>query len=128
MYGIVYKITNKVNGKVYIGQTVQSLKDRVGTHRSGALNYQKTGKQKTAFKEAILKYGWDAFEAKQIARASSREELDRLEILCIRLFKSLVTQKGYNIESGGSLGHADTMERVGRSNGRPIFANGIEYP
>jgi len=31
-YGIIYKVTNKSNGKVYIGQTVQGLKQRKNKH------------------------------------------------------------------------------------------------
>ena len=32
-YGIIYKITNKVNGKCYIGQTTKSLSDRWSKHK-----------------------------------------------------------------------------------------------
>ena len=34
MKGKIYKITNKINGKVYIGQTIQNLKDRFNRHCS----------------------------------------------------------------------------------------------
>ena len=35
---IIYKITNKQNGKMYIGQTINSLEDRWKRHQSDALN------------------------------------------------------------------------------------------
>jgi hypothetical protein len=39
-YGIIYKATNKVNGKSYIGQTTKSLKHRINNHISKAFTYK----------------------------------------------------------------------------------------
>ena len=37
--GIIYKAVNKINNKVYIGQTIQSLKDRIRGHKNEAFNH-----------------------------------------------------------------------------------------
>jgi len=49
MYGYIYKTTNIVNGRQYIGQHMSELFDE---------NYKGSGK---ALLEAINKYGWDNF-------------------------------------------------------------------
>lgn len=49
----IYKITNNINGKSYIGQTSQKVEDRWNEHKRG-----KTSKN-SPLKRAIKKYGWD---------------------------------------------------------------------
>ena len=50
--GVIYKITNTLNGKIYVGQTRRTLEMRLAEHR-----YNKN-KGKSAIDEAIVKYGW----------------------------------------------------------------------
>ena len=90
---IVYKHTNKINKKVYIGQTCQTPEER---WRNGE-GYKGSPK----FYHAIQKYGWDNFEHTIIAHnIPTREDADRIERTWIKFYNS--TEKGYNIKPGGS--------------------------
>lgn len=87
---IVYKITNKINGKVYIGQTSRTLKARWEQH------IRNTNKgTKTKFYNALRKYGADNFTVETLCRAYSNEELNDLEIYYIHKYDSIRT--GYNM-------------------------------
>lgn len=98
MYGIIYKITNLANNKIYIGQTIHKLTYRWNSHTRAA----KRG-SKTYFHKAIRKYGKDSFILEQIAEANSKEELNQLEIICIQKYNSLIPN-GYNTSTGGDGG------------------------
>ena len=56
MKGKIYKITNKVNGKIYVGQTIKSLKERFQKHCWGT-TYKDKYHLNMAIKKAIKKYG-----------------------------------------------------------------------
>lgn len=106
--GIIYKITNKVNGKIYIGQTIQALEKRWRFHVRGA------GKSSSMpICRAIRKYGEDNFELSIICSASNRDELDSLEEKYISEMNSLVPS-GYNLRAGGhsSRLHPDSIEKM----------------
>lgn len=90
---IVYKITNLINGKCYIGQTIQPLKKRWNLHCSNSSGCP-------ALNNAFKKYGKDNFEITVIDHAHSREELDQKEIFWIEYYNSLVPN-GYNLHTGG---------------------------
>jgi group I intron endonuclease len=90
---IIYKLTNKINGKVYIGQTVQELEKRFKAHYKHKAN--------TYIKNAILYYGVDNFEREVIDTATNIEELNEKEAYWIFYYHSTDRQKGYNRESGG---------------------------
>ena len=94
--GIIYLFTNKVNGKKYVGQTVQTLANRRYKHRWDAKN----SKYNSIFHKALLKYGEDAFTLEVIAE-SLAEFLDDLEIFFIKLHASRSHQHGYNMNEGG---------------------------
>lgn len=97
MYGIIYKITNKINGKIYIGQTIRSFKERYDGKIENTKNRH--------LKRAIEKYGSDAFEVdEQLDTAETKEELDEKEQYYINIYGSDQRDKGYNIMSGGSRG------------------------
>lgn len=94
MYGIIYKIKNKTNNKIYIGQTTRSLKDRWLQH----LNKNSCC---TYLRNSIKKYGKENFEVTVIAYCNSLEQMNYREEYYIRLFKSLAPN-GYNLTLGGS--------------------------
>lgn len=94
MYGIIYKITNKNNGKVYIGQATGKLSKRWSQH-SCLLS-----PGCPILKKAIQKYGKESFVLTVICKANSKEELNHREKLCIGLFNT-ITPSGYNLSSGG---------------------------
>jgi len=95
MYGIVYKATNKVNGKVYIGQTTYPLNVRIKEH----IKSIRRKKNKYYFHRALKKYGESNFIWKTIARCNSKEELNKVEIVTIKKCKSF--GRGYNLSRGG---------------------------
>lgn len=91
---IIYKLTNKVNNKVYIGQTRSSMKKRFSQHCET--------RNKTAIGLAIKKYGVDNFECSVLYdNIETIEELNKKEIEYIKLYNS-ISPNGYNIESGES--------------------------
>jgi group I intron endonuclease len=90
---IIYKVTNLINGKVYIGQTVQDLKERWKGHQSGYSGC-------VALKFAIQKYGIENFTIEQVDHAYSLEELNKKEGNWIVQMNSL-SPNGYNLKSGG---------------------------
>ncbi|MDK0745660.1 GIY-YIG nuclease family protein [Clostridium perfringens] len=107
-YGIIYKITNKVNNKVYIGQTKKSFDMRycyTGTGIERVYNFHKA-KQKNNKKcnshliYAIEKYGIENFKIdKEFDIAYSKSELDNKEIYWIKYYNSF--ENGYNNNLGG---------------------------
>lgn len=88
---IIYKITNKINGKVYIGQTVRSLNERICEHLR---------KKKSLVSKAIHKYGLDNFIIEQIDHAHSINELNTKEQHWID-FYDCIAPNGYNQCEGG---------------------------
>jgi group I intron endonuclease len=93
---IIYKITNKINGKRYIGQTQNTISARWSQHVHNAVKK----KGRSILSEAIRKYGRENFEIKSVCRCNDIEGMNRIEINCIRLFKTLAPN-GYNLDSGG---------------------------
>lgn len=92
----IYLHKNKINNKVYIGQTIQNnLNDRW----KNGLGY----KTCTYFYYAIQKYGWDNFEHIVLEQSDNwtQEELDQREQYYIHLYQSNNPQYGYNITKGG---------------------------
>lgn len=95
MTGIIYKITNKVNGKLYIGQTIQTLKDRWYRH---CCNVSDVSEQQMVIKKAIHKYGKENFTI-EVIEECSEELLDEKEIYWIAYYNTYYT--GYNSTKGG---------------------------
>lgn len=109
---IIYKITNLINGKIYIGQTVQSLKKRWNQHCCSKRA------AKSLLNMAIVKYGRENFEIKEIGGANSLTELNYQEWLLIHLNKCK-TPNGYNINNGGGgTGHLkeDIKDKIRKAN------------
>lgn len=87
MFFKIYKTTNLVNGKIYIGQTHY---DKPNYYGSGNLILQ-----------ALEKYGLEKFTKEYIDEASSQEELDKKERFWIKEMDSQNKEIGYNIADGG---------------------------
>ena len=101
----IYKITNLVNGKCYIGQTINTVEHRWAGHcRSSGC---------PALAKAIAKYGKDNFIYYAIDTTSSLEELDRLECYWIKRFNS-IAPFGYNLTSGGQEGRFISDEAIAK--------------
>lgn len=93
---IIYKITNMLNGKIYIGQTTRTLEQRWREHCS-------TCSGCTYLHNAITKYGKENFQVEQIDVALDQKELNYKEQYYIAYFSSLAPN-GYNLETGGGSG------------------------
>lgn len=89
----IYKHTNKINGKVYIGQTGQEVKARW----KGGSGYNKC----SYFWKAIKKYGWNNFKHEILFNDLTLKEANVIEEFCIAYYKSNDPDYGYNLRSGG---------------------------
>ena len=92
---IIYKATNKINGKIYIGQTCSSIKIRIGEHRRAS----KLKKENSKFYNAIRKYGINNFVFELVEKCKTKEELNNKEVFYISLYDSY--KLGYNSTLGG---------------------------
>ena len=92
---VVYKITNLINGKCYIGQTTGNVKYRWRQHKNSS-KY----KNKSILGLAIAKYGKDNFTF-EVLENCSIDQLDDKERYYIKFYNSL-TPNGYNMETGGN--------------------------
>ena len=90
MKGIIYKITNKVNGKSYIGQTRYTIEFRLKQHQHK--------KDNTYFHNAIHKYGIENFSI-EILEECNIEDLNSREIFYIAKYNTF--KDGYNLTIGG---------------------------
>lgn len=97
--GYIYKVTNLLNQKVYIGQTSRSVEDRWKEHlydsnnplRDNCCNY---------FHNAIRKYGASSFVVEPVEECENAILNDR-EVYWIRFYNSQDGCVGYNSTSGG---------------------------
>lgn len=92
----VYRLTNRENDKVYIGQTVKSVAQRLCLHRWSVENHSTQ-----AIHAAIRKYGWNVFAIDTLYTAKSIPELNAMETFFILLHQSQRPQNGYNRTLGG---------------------------
>ncbi len=94
--GSIYLAANLVNGKVYVGQTIQPLSRRWSQHIRTAQD-----KPKYALHHAIRKYGASMFAVSVVAQSDTREGLNELEREWIALRQANDPRFGYNMTSGG---------------------------
>jgi len=97
---IIYKVTNKINSKIYIGQSHFSLAKRKSVHLATAKILNKS----IPFHLAIRKYGRDNFIWEVIDTAVTQEELNEKECFYITDYRSSISDLGYNLKTGGSYG------------------------
>lgn len=102
MNGIIYKYTNLINNKVYIGQT-----DRPAQRKAEHIYSSKNRYKNSAFHSAIKKYGIENFSYEVIENivSDSNEylinKLNEREKFWIKEYKSQDREFGYNITEGG---------------------------
>lgn len=94
----IYSITNIVNGKKYVGQSV-NVKSRIRNHR-WALNHN--CHQNDHLQKSFNKYGKDCFVF-DIVCECQEDQLDELERFYIDLYNCIDSNFGYNSETGGNL-------------------------
>ena len=98
MRGFIYKITNKINGKSYIGQTIQNVKERFYQHCATKCSQEILN---MVIHKAINKYGKSNFTIEVIEEVESTNLNDR-ERYWIRYYDSY--NNGYNSTKGGQDG------------------------
>ena len=98
MRGFIYKITNKINGKSYIGQTIQNVKERFYQHCATKCSKAVSN---MAIHRAIKKYGKSNFTVEVIEEIDSANLNDR-ERYWIKYYNSY--NNGYNSTKGGQDG------------------------
>ena len=109
--GIIYVIVNFVNGKVYVGQTINNFHDR----------YKCDWVRQTDsdhLKKAAIKYGRENFRILILEENWGLDTLNELEVNYIKAFQSNDSKHGYNKTSGGDNNYkfsADTIAKMSYS-------------
>lgn len=110
--GVIYKVTNTINNKIYIGQTIRNFDKRKCEH----LHQAKTNHRSCAyFHSAILKYGHKAFIWEIVFESNDLEKLNEKEIELIKLYNSY-GKNGYNLCIGGNsnFGYKHSEETINK--------------
>lgn len=100
-YGVVYKITCKLNGKSYVGQTTRTIKKRFVEH----------AKAKTCLGNAIRKHGKENFTIEILEECATSEQLNEREIFWIARF-NCKHPNGYNLTDSGEGSKGFTEESL----------------
>ena len=93
---IIYKVTNTINNRIYIGQTIHTL-----VHRKKGHYYEVNNGSTTYFHNALRKYCDAAFTWVIVCTCESREELNEMEFHYIKQYNANKLASGYNITCGG---------------------------
>jgi len=96
--GIIYLLTNTVNDKQYIGQTIY-LNRRMSEHRKG---------MEQIIDRAIDKYGWEKFNLEILEDSIPEDKLSGKEREYIKKYNTFLGE-GYNLREGGT-------DYIGRAN------------
>lgn len=104
----IYIFTNKINGKQYIGQSI-NIEDRKKQHFYRYKNNKDSG-YNSAIHSAFRKYGWENFSF-EILEQCSLEDLDEKEKYWISKKNTLVPN-GYNILKGGQKNRSSTKNYI----------------
>lgn len=113
----IYLLTNKINNKIYVGQTWSVLKNRMGRDGKGYSN-------STYLYYAIQKYGANNFEYKMLAFCEDQLSADKAEAVYIIIYDSKNHKIGYNIKDGGSAGKHSEDTKVKISNNNACYWKG----
>jgi group I intron endonuclease len=93
----MYKITDRLNNKIYIGQSIQPnvrWSNHKGDSKRKPIQY---------IHRAMAKYGIENFTFEVIATCRTKEDAESSEMLLIQQYDSRNPDKGYNIAKGGDL-------------------------
>lgn len=102
--GIIYKATNKINGKAYIGQTLYKINHRRSGHYTEARNVN----DNNYFHNALKKYKKIDWKWSVLYKNISINQLNNMEVWCIANYDTF--NSGYNSTSGGENGTIYTPE------------------
>lgn len=115
--GLIYKATNLINGKIYIGKTINSLRKRMSEHKSKSF----TKNDNFHFHNALRKYDLKNFKWEVLYDNIPENKIDLAEICAVYVNDSYY--EGYNSTLGGEtvsmLGHPvseETKRKISISN------------
>jgi len=112
IYGYVYLITNLVNDKQYVGQTVETIEERFSNHCTCKTQ---------VISKAIKKYGKENFTVQELAIAYNKKKSNFLEGLYLSWFNTLAPN-GYNIKDiidGKGKNSKETIEKMKIAQNKP---------
>jgi len=115
----IYMVTNRATGKLYVGQTVQTIANRWRRHC-----WPSTSDNRMPIALAIKKYGKASFDVEELCACSSQEELNWMEIFYVQLFNTF-SPNGYNLRAGNGPGKMseETKRKISaKSSGRIVSA------
>jgi len=104
--GVIYKVTNIINGKVYVGQTRNSMEYRMKQHLRS--------KDNVYFHRAIRKYGEDSFKWEVLVECPIKD-LNAQESYWIKHWNSF-SAEGYNLTNGGDVTEISYATKIKISN------------
>jgi group I intron endonuclease len=110
---IIYSLTNRVNGKLYIGQTKNRPEDRWRGHFLAAEKGVKS-----PLCRAIRKHGAENFDCKVIASTKDPSAIDDLEVMLIEQYNTYIRAKnsnGYNQTRGGKGWSSDVVKEMAKT-------------
>lgn len=119
---IVYKITNTINNKVYIGQTIRSIQIRWNEH----IRYLKNGYHKNLHLQSAWNfYGSDIWKIEELGTAQTQNELNDLELYYIKSYNSIDRNYGYNIIDSRAIGSMplETRQRISSARKGIVFSD-----
>lgn len=125
---VIYKITNKINQKCYIGQTARTLYKRYNGVKINRVDSQ-------ILKRAYKKYGKENFSIEILESNVPLDLLNEREKFYIKKFNSL-SPNGYNLTEGGDSGGKFSKESIqklkksirdAKRGSYLLVRNGVEY-
>ncbi|MBQ3441683.1 MAG: GIY-YIG nuclease family protein [Selenomonadaceae bacterium] len=103
-YGVIYKITNQLDGKSYVGQTTRTIEERFKEHAKCKTTY---------IGNAIRAHGVENFSIEVIEECDTREQLNEREIFWI-VTLNCKHPNGYNLTEGGDGSKGFTEEALSK--------------
>lgn len=101
---LIYRITNLINNKIYIGKTTRTLEARWTEHHKCYKSYIKKNGTTIPLYNAIHKYGFNNFKIEIIEDNISNEEINNKEKYYIKYFNAQIKYDNYNVTEGGDGG------------------------
>jgi hypothetical protein len=100
----IYKITNRANNKVYVGQTKRDIYKRFAEHINRALHSERKNDKALALYIAINNYKPENFYVELLEKVEGTpKQVDDREIYWIAQLDSTNPDKGYNLDKGGHI-------------------------
>lgn len=121
---IVYKVTNRLNGKIYFGLTTRTAKQRFDNHLSAA-------RQGSSFRfhSAIRKYGVDCWVVEVVEESDDIEYIRKREEELIAEHRTTLSAYGYNAKPGGCGGWIVKTENIDKwKENHKISSSGVKNP